>query len=99
MTLKIWLSVTTSDFQKLRLLCFLEDYDQANFSLRQSTDQSYFHVCFLLYGLSDEIMQKAYGLSASLWETGYYATESTKPLSTNELNLFLDSHVTESSKQ
>ena len=46
------LSVTISDLQKLRLLRFLEDYNQANDKLCQSTDRSYITVFYLFYGLS-----------------------------------------------
>ncbi|MEM7115525.1 MAG: hypothetical protein AAF614_24000 [Chloroflexota bacterium] len=47
-------------------------------------------IAFLLKNGSDEIIMKEFSLNESLWETGYYATESTKPLSENELNLFLE---------
>lgn len=50
-------------------------------------------VAFLLKNGSEEIMQKEANFAGQLWESGYYATESTKPLSTNELNLFLDATV------
>lgn len=47
-------------------------------------------IAFLLKNGSEEIIQKEYALTDPLWETGYYATESTKPLTKNELNLFLE---------
>lgn len=34
-------------------------------------------------------IQKQFGMAASLWEKGYYATESADPLEQRELNLFL----------
>lgn len=39
---------------------------------------------------SEQILQQEYGVVVSIWETGYYATESAKPLSQTELNVFLD---------
>lgn len=45
---------------------------------------------YLFKNGSEEIIQQEYSVSASLWETGYYATESEEPLSETELNLFLE---------
>lgn len=39
---------------------------------------------------SENIIQQEYGVHTSLWETGYYATETTEPLSAAELSLFLE---------
>jgi hypothetical protein len=44
---------------------------------------------YLFKNGSEEIIQQEYSVNASLWETGYYATESEEPLSETELNLFL----------
>ena len=44
---------------------------------------------YLFKNGSEEIIQQEYSISANLWETGYYATESEEPLSETELNLFL----------
>ena len=44
---------------------------------------------YLFKNGSEEIIQQEYSVNASLWETGYYATESEQPLSEAELNLFL----------
>ncbi len=40
---------------------------------------------------SEQTIRQEFELSGSLWETGFYATESTEPLSDTELRLFLDS--------
>jgi hypothetical protein len=45
---------------------------------------------YLFKNGAEEIIQQEYGVTASLWETGYYATESPDPLSEAELNLFLE---------
>ena len=45
---------------------------------------------YLFKNGSEEIIQQEYSVNASLWETGYYATESEEPLSETELNLFLE---------
>jgi hypothetical protein len=45
---------------------------------------------YLFKNGSEEIIQQEYGVTASLWETGYYAAESEEPLSKTELNLFLE---------
>lgn len=39
---------------------------------------------------SEAIIQQEYGIHATLWEAGYYATESAEPLPAAELNLFLE---------
>lgn len=39
---------------------------------------------------SEQIIQQEYGVVVSLWETGFYATNATKPLKEAELNLFLE---------
>ena len=44
---------------------------------------------YLFKNGSEEIIKQEYSVSANLWETGYYATESEHPLSETELNLFL----------
>jgi hypothetical protein len=38
---------------------------------------------------SEQIIQQEYGVVVSLWEAGFYATEAERPLTENELNLFL----------
>ncbi len=48
---------------------------------------------YLFKNGSEEIIQQEYSVNASLWETGYYATESEEPLSEKELNLFLERDV------
>lgn len=48
---------------------------------------------YLFKNGSEEIIQQEYSINASLWETGYYATESEEPLSETELNLFLERDV------
>lgn len=48
-------------------------------------------VAYLLKNGSEEIIQKEYKEAANpLWATGYYAAESAKPLSDNELRLLLE---------
>ena len=44
---------------------------------------------------AEEAIQIEYGVVAHLWETGFYAVESTNPLSEKELNLFLENHPLE----
>lgn len=44
---------------------------------------------YLFKSGSEQIIQQEYGVVVSLWETGFYATESTTPLSKTELDLFL----------
>lgn len=39
---------------------------------------------------SEAIIQQEYGIHATLWEAGYYATETTEPLPAAELSLFLE---------
>ena len=48
---------------------------------------------YLFKNGSEEIIQQEYSVNASLWETGYYATESEEPLSETELNIFLERHA------
>lgn len=45
---------------------------------------------YLFKNGSETIIQQEYGVHTSLWETGYYATETTEPLAPAELNLFLE---------
>lgn len=45
---------------------------------------------YLLKNGSEEKIQSQYGVTVQLWETGYYATESTDPLSEKEINILLD---------
>lgn len=45
---------------------------------------------YLFKNGSETIIQQEYGVHTSLWETGYYATETTEPLTPAELNLFLE---------
>ncbi len=45
---------------------------------------------FLFKNGSEQTIQQQYGVAASLWETGFYATESADPLSEAELNLFFE---------
>jgi len=44
---------------------------------------------YLFKNGSEDIIQREYGIAASLWDTGHYAIESTQPLSEAELNIFL----------
>jgi REP element-mobilizing transposase RayT len=39
---------------------------------------------------SEQTIQQEYGVVVSLWEPGFYATETTRPLTPSELNLFLE---------
>jgi len=45
---------------------------------------------YLFKNGAEEIIQQEFGVAANLWETGYYATESTEPLTEAELNIFLE---------
>jgi hypothetical protein len=45
---------------------------------------------YLFKNGSEDTIQREYGVAASLWDTGFYAIESTDPLSEAELNLFLE---------
>lgn len=45
---------------------------------------------YLFKNGSEEIIQHEYGVAAQLWETGFYAIESMEPLSSAELNIFLE---------
>lgn len=47
-------------------------------------------VAYLLKNGSEAIIQKEYHVAEPLWETGYYAAESAKPLNNNELRLLLE---------
>ncbi len=47
-------------------------------------------VTYLLKQGSEKKIQEEFGVLANLWDKGYHATESTDPLSENELNLFLE---------
>ncbi|MEZ4511682.1 MAG: hypothetical protein R3C62_07400 [Chloroflexota bacterium] len=47
-------------------------------------------VAYLLKNGSEAIIQKEYHLDEPLWATGFYAAESAKPLSDNELRLLLE---------
>lgn len=44
---------------------------------------------YLFKSGSEQIIQQEYGVVVSLWETGYYATESSTPLQKKELDLFM----------
>ncbi len=46
---------------------------------------------YLFKNGSEQTIRQEFELGDSLWETGFYATESSEPLSETELNLFLDS--------
>ena len=46
---------------------------------------------YLFKNGSEQTIRQEFDLGDSLWETGFYATESSEPLSEAELNLFLDS--------
>jgi hypothetical protein len=46
---------------------------------------------YLFKNGSEQTIHQEFELRGSLWETGFYAIESTEPLSEAELNLFLDS--------
>lgn len=50
---------------------------------------------YLFKNGSEEAIRQEYGVAAHLWETGFYATESTNPLSDAEINLFLETHPLE----
>jgi hypothetical protein len=45
---------------------------------------------YLFKNGSEQTLQQEYSEVANLWDTGFYATESTEPLEKAELNLFLD---------
>jgi hypothetical protein len=45
---------------------------------------------YLFKNGSEQTIHQEFELSGNLWETGFYATESTGPLTETELNLFLD---------
>ncbi len=44
---------------------------------------------------SEQTIRQEFELDGSLWETGFYATESVEPLSDAELRLFLDSSTSQ----
>lgn len=46
---------------------------------------------YLFKNGSEQTIRQEFEMRGSLWETGFYATESSEPLSEAELNLFLDS--------
>lgn len=46
---------------------------------------------YLFKNGSEQTIRQEFEMSGSLWETGFYATESSEPLSEAELSLFLDS--------
>ncbi len=46
---------------------------------------------YLFKNGSEQTIQQEFEVSGSLWETGFYATESAEPLTEAELSLFLDS--------
>lgn len=50
---------------------------------------------YLFKNGAEEAIQIEYGVVVHLWETGFYAVESTNPLSDKELNLFLENHPLE----
>lgn len=45
---------------------------------------------YLFKNGSENIIQQEYGVHTNLWETGFYAAETSEPLSAAELNLFLE---------
>lgn len=45
---------------------------------------------YLFKNGSEDTIQREYGVAATLWDTGFYAVESSAPLSEAELNLFLE---------
>lgn len=47
-------------------------------------------VAYLFKNGSEDTIQREYGVAATLWDTGFYAIESSEPLSEAELNLFLE---------
>jgi hypothetical protein len=47
-------------------------------------------VAYLFKNGSEDTIQREYGVAATLWDTGFYAVESSEPLSEAELNLFLE---------
>ena len=46
---------------------------------------------YLFKNGSEQTIRQAFEVSGNLWETGFYAAESTEPLTEAELRLFLDS--------
>lgn len=53
---------------------------------------------YLFKNGSEQTIKQEFEMSGSLWETGFYASESTEPLSDTELNLFLDSAPAETAE-
>jgi hypothetical protein len=49
---------------------------------------------YLFKNGSEDTIQREYGVAASLWDTGYYAIESSQPLSNSELKIFLEQKLT-----
>lgn len=45
---------------------------------------------YLFKNGSEQIIQQQFGVAATLWDKGFYAVESAEPLSTAELNIFLE---------
>jgi hypothetical protein len=45
---------------------------------------------YLFKNGSEETIQQEFNVEANLWDTGYYAVESSDPLSESELNLFME---------
>lgn len=53
---------------------------------------------YLFKNGSEQTIQQEYEVSSSLWETGFYAIESSEPLADAELRLFLDSSPSETAE-
>lgn len=53
---------------------------------------------YLFKNGSEQTILQAFDVNGNLWETGFYASESTEPLTESELRLFLDSSPTESAE-
>ncbi|MFQ5433886.1 MAG: hypothetical protein ACE5FD_03335 [Anaerolineae bacterium] len=49
---------------------------------------------YLFKNGSERTIQQEFNVRAELWDTGFYATESTEPLSEAELNIFLEPNQT-----
>jgi hypothetical protein len=53
---------------------------------------------YLFKNGSEQTIQQEFEVSSSLWETGFYAVESSEPLGDAELRLFLDSSTSETAE-
>jgi len=48
---------------------------------------------YLFKNGSEQVLQQQFGVAATLWDKGFYAVESTDPLATAELNIFLEHNM------